>query len=369
MTEKERKRGAGGSIGCLMLLSIPILLGGLAALWFGVRDYRLMKEVAPRLKPVKAVIVESHVERQSSGRRGTGGGTAYFFRVKFRYEVGGKTYESDDYELGMESSRPQADCEELARRYRSGVETTAYYDPENPSFAVLNPEMGSGYIVVMLLGFVFVLVGLGLALGPVMTGRREKRMMEEFLASHVLRPSPRPHPVFFLVPSILLAVGLPLLLLPSAKGTVGAVAVWGFVGLAGLVILVSLRQLLLLGKAEKCVLYLEEERLRPGGETKFAIVDPEGFLEGRAPELTLVNDRGSSRADGRSRLVPLGEVKWEMKDFRGQKALAGTLKAPKSLIVEPHSGAVGYYKGLYLRMKLGGWTYLYPIPLAGPEEG
>ncbi len=369
MTEKERKRGAGGSIGCLMLLSIPILLGGLAALWFGVRDYRLMKEVAPRLKPVKAVIVESHVERQSSGRRGTGGGTAYFFRVKFRYEVGGKTYESDDYELGMESSRPQADCEELARRYRSGVETTAYYDPENPSFAVLNPEVGSGYIVVMLLGFVFVLVGLGLALGPVMTGRREKRMMDEFLASHVLRPSPHPHPVFFLVPSALLVVGFPALLLPSAKGTVGAVAVWGFVGLAGLVILTSLRQLLLLGKAEKCVLYLEEERLRPGGETKFAIVDPEGFLEGRAPDLTLVNDRGSSRADGGRRFVPLGEVKWEMKDFRGQKALAGTLKVPKSLIVEPYSGAVGYYKGLYLRMKLGGWTYLYPVPLAGPEEG
>ena len=54
--------------------------------------------------------------------------------IRYRYQVSGKTYEGD--RVSLHSAWPSAD---LRKEHPKGSEITVYYDPRNPSFAVLEP--------------------------------------------------------------------------------------------------------------------------------------------------------------------------------------------------------------------------------------
>jgi hypothetical protein len=75
--------------------------------------------------------------------------------VRYEYVVGGRTYTCDRVSFGDHSSSDAARAQAIVKRYPKGRKVTAYYDPEDPSLAVL--ERGTS-------GWTYAPLGMGLLL-------------------------------------------------------------------------------------------------------------------------------------------------------------------------------------------------------------
>lgn len=99
--------------------------------------------------------LESDIERHDRKRI-----TTYAAAIRYAYEVDGKTYESDQIQLGgsSETSEPE-EFERMVKRYPEGKRVKVYYDPDAPATATLEPgELGGIYNMAMVAGG-FILVG------------------------------------------------------------------------------------------------------------------------------------------------------------------------------------------------------------------
>ena len=144
---------------------IFIILAGCALFTFGV--FFVIEASASRDWPSVQGEVESvYVRRTRDNRSSTQGSYSYHFEVTYNYLVNDITYISDRYSLGdgsTASSRYSTDDEARAdarETYPTGSEITVYYDPADPSSAVLNPGLNWGTLVPLLLGLFFILAGI-----------------------------------------------------------------------------------------------------------------------------------------------------------------------------------------------------------------
>ena len=88
----------------------------------------------------------------------------YYNTVTYRYTVDGVPYTSDRFALG-DGSRidDEYDTEEEARAampYRTGERVEVFFDPEDPSSAVLDPGIGGSTYVPIGLGLLFAVTAL-----------------------------------------------------------------------------------------------------------------------------------------------------------------------------------------------------------------
>lgn len=89
----------------------------------------------------------------SSERRGKGGRPVYRFEVRYRYTVGGATYEGGRIGFGVQQVTPPG-------RAAAGMPVTVYYNPREPGEAVLKRDAPAFETVCGLLGLALIAAGL-----------------------------------------------------------------------------------------------------------------------------------------------------------------------------------------------------------------
>jgi hypothetical protein len=102
------------------------------AMWIGtpilVRHLRSKREWAR----VQAIVLESEA-------RPTGEG--YYPHVRYRYEFGGRTYESNEIRSWVSEASRAGPARKTAARYPVGMGVMAYVNPSNPSEALLETHL------------------------------------------------------------------------------------------------------------------------------------------------------------------------------------------------------------------------------------
>ena len=141
----------------LILSAIPILIG-LVVIGLVLGVAMKAKSAAKKWLTVPGNILSAELEMQSS--RSAGGSPSQYLKpvVTYSYQVGGQSYTSKRLDF---SSRAYLSEEKANRRmaaYQPGSKTTVYYDPADPTKAVLEPA-ASGNTLVIILGMALILVG------------------------------------------------------------------------------------------------------------------------------------------------------------------------------------------------------------------
>ena len=140
-------------VGTMLFFSIFLAMG-LAATWSLFFRPILKVLDARQWRNTPCDVVASQVKSHS------GKNTTYSVDIEYRYEVGGRTYDSHRYDFVGGSSSGGKREQEIVNRYPPGKETTCYVNPSDPDDAVL----GRGFTPMMLLGLIpliFVAVGVG----------------------------------------------------------------------------------------------------------------------------------------------------------------------------------------------------------------
>ncbi len=165
---KHAGRGGRGAGVFLILFGLIFTLAGSAFTWFMSVDVWKKSSDSRQWEEVSCVIVSSEVVRRS-----TSDGVNYRPGILFRYTWDGTEYESDSYRFMEVSSSNRGWAGEVVARYPAGSSHTALVNPRNPEEAVLDRRMGASFILT-LLPLVFVLVGLGVVTGGVLTIRKKQ---------------------------------------------------------------------------------------------------------------------------------------------------------------------------------------------------
>ena len=112
-------------------------------------------------------ITDSHVSRSQSTDSDGETIASYSARVAYTYQVGGQTYSGENIAFGFNPSyNNQPKAQAAAARYPMGSQVSVYYDPGNPSDAVLERQ-APGSKVGMIVGIIFIVTSVCLAC-PVM---------------------------------------------------------------------------------------------------------------------------------------------------------------------------------------------------------
>lgn len=149
------------------IISIGLLLVGLLLIIFGVltigqaNESRSWPAVTGRIANIRTASDLSVAGEMPD--------TEYYFTVTYTYEVDGQAYRSDRYSLGEGNNaagrvyNTEAEAREAAfATYTPADDITVYYDPADPSSAVLDPGQGLGTLAPLLLGLPSLLGGVWL---------------------------------------------------------------------------------------------------------------------------------------------------------------------------------------------------------------
>ena len=119
--------------------------GGLFAA-YKIADELPQALASPAWPTVEGTVTNSKVRRRPGKRR---------LRLRYEYDVKDQTYES--HKIAFMGRVFSGTATERRKRYPSGAKVTVYYNPDDPSVAVLEPGvrvvgfLGAGLIVVLFL--------------------------------------------------------------------------------------------------------------------------------------------------------------------------------------------------------------------------
>lgn len=142
---------------------IRVVGGGLvgigALVAYGTIRMRLKNAQAHTWPTVRGAILSSEVESEVKRHDGRPIET-HAAAIRYTYDVGGKTYESDQIQLGgtRQTSDPD-EFEQMIARYPAGKRVTVYYDPTDPAIATLEPGAPGGIFNMAMVGGGCLLVG------------------------------------------------------------------------------------------------------------------------------------------------------------------------------------------------------------------
>jgi hypothetical protein len=89
-------------------------------------------------------------------------GAAVWPEMEFEYRVGQRTFTSRNIAFGYAAKLAlPGEAERLVARYPAGEPATVHYNPDQPHEAVLQPGMGCGAYVALVMGSLFLIVGAG----------------------------------------------------------------------------------------------------------------------------------------------------------------------------------------------------------------
>ena len=153
------------------LLALALAITGSAALFLAYRAHVSSRE-AKEWPTVTGRVLTSEVEGERVRRSGTEAHThpqtyriMYTPRVIYEYFVGDTGYSSDRVTLSRTSSSNPDDARRVTERYPAGSEVRVYYNPSDPSRALLEPAETDLHIPIIV-GFIFLAAALLFAKAP-----------------------------------------------------------------------------------------------------------------------------------------------------------------------------------------------------------
>ena len=112
---------------------------------------------------VKGVITSSRVATRRSRHKDSRGytrtRTTYFPSISYKYTVGGKNFSGTKRAFGESSSSNRAWAAGVVSHYYPGSEVEVYYNPDDPADAVLEPGVTMSSYAVLIIGGLFVAIG------------------------------------------------------------------------------------------------------------------------------------------------------------------------------------------------------------------
>jgi len=99
------------------------------------------------------------IESRVTETRSRNSGTDYRAEITFEYEVDGAAHRSDRWTFNNPKFNSSSEARAVASRYPVDAEVEVYFDPDDPSTAVLQP--GAGFFTYIYFIFGLSLIGLG----------------------------------------------------------------------------------------------------------------------------------------------------------------------------------------------------------------
>jgi len=142
---------------CMGIFILVFLGGGIYLIYRSVKDKQKAKLSLSWPSTVGKVIESRVVESHSTSDGDTT--TTYKPYVKYEYQVVGETFTSDKLSIGPAvSTSNYRKSQEKVNRMPVGSTLTVFYNPDDPTDAVL--EQRSNTTVMLILGIVFTVIGL-----------------------------------------------------------------------------------------------------------------------------------------------------------------------------------------------------------------
>jgi hypothetical protein len=151
-----------------VLMSLVFIAIGLGVLYYA-RSVAAKAQQSLSWPSTEGVISHSAVLLQMQQTSNSTDTVTYKADVAYRYKIQGRNYSSDRLTLADFSSTARR-AQGIVDRYADGAPVTVYYNPADPSDAVLERGGTSGIGVLYIFGGVFAAAGLLLLFGSV-TGR------------------------------------------------------------------------------------------------------------------------------------------------------------------------------------------------------
>ena len=130
----------------ITIVSITCVLIILNSVFLGVIYFMRRKMAAVSQWPsTMGTINTSYLERRSDGE----GGSTNYPVVDYSYQVGGQSFHSRKYAPGPELGGTGAG--KVVERYPAGAQVMVFYDPQNPSDAVLERKAPAQWLMWLLL--------------------------------------------------------------------------------------------------------------------------------------------------------------------------------------------------------------------------
>jgi hypothetical protein len=145
----------GGCSGCMGAVTLLLVFGGVGAglSWWGwtiVQSARASAE----WPTVEGRITRSVVRHSTDAE----GGDSYSPEVAYTYAVSGRAFEGERIKFGENSYGSRSRAEAIAAGYPVGRQVEVYYEPANPSNAVLEPGLSAGSYIVLGIGLLFICI-------------------------------------------------------------------------------------------------------------------------------------------------------------------------------------------------------------------
>ncbi|HMR97619.1 MAG TPA: DUF3592 domain-containing protein [Anaerolineales bacterium] len=141
-----------GILGCVFVILNVVFL---AIIFFTQRKMNAVQSWSSAMGTVMA----SYLERRSSSD-----GSTNYPVVQYSYQVGGQTYQGAKIAPGMEVGGTGAG--RVVEKYPQGAQVMVFYDPNNPSDAVLEKKARAQWLMwLLLVVFDVMLCGMAIAFG------------------------------------------------------------------------------------------------------------------------------------------------------------------------------------------------------------
>ena len=138
---------------------ICLIVAGLIFVSWGAG---IMGEVysTKRWPSTSGIITLSEIGSFRSRTKEGGIDTVYFPDVKYKYEVNGNEYESEDIGFEETQATNEDDIKKFLKKYKVGNYVSVYYSPKNSQIAVLEPGVNKSSYFKLGIGILLLVSGL-----------------------------------------------------------------------------------------------------------------------------------------------------------------------------------------------------------------
>jgi hypothetical protein len=112
---------------------------------------------------VEGTVLESWVRREESDDDEGGVSYSYYPEIRYQYKVMGNEYQGEKIAFGGKTGGLRSWANRKVAKYPTGSNVTIFYQPDNPTNAVLERRVS---MVLLVFGIIFVLIGVFIYVFP-----------------------------------------------------------------------------------------------------------------------------------------------------------------------------------------------------------
>ena len=142
-----------------IILYIIFIIGGLIFFALAINQFRKAKKAAETWLTASGVVLDSSVTVHRSRTSKGNTSISYKPQVNYEYQVKDQKYSSDRIGFGSTSYSLRGKADKAIANYLQGAQVTVYYDPADPSKAVLETKAMGG-VSFIVLGVILLVMGL-----------------------------------------------------------------------------------------------------------------------------------------------------------------------------------------------------------------